>query len=788
MSKKPVRKKVAKAATNSKPKTKIWALLFKLSLVSCVTLGAYLLYLDATIKQHFSGNKWQVPAQVYARPLEIAFEQEITQTEIIDELKLLGYRKVTSVEHSGEYARSGSTITFMRRAFHFVDGRQGLRLIRLKWQANRIQRIEEATSLQTGFQSVDVVDSISLEPWLATRLVSSHREDRMLLDINTVPEILIKALTLVEDKDFYTHHGIAPVSILRALIANIAAGRTVQGGSTLTQQLVKNLYLSREKSIIRKIKEALMSLVIDARYSKDQILQAYLNEVFLAQNGNLGVHGFGLASHFFFDRPLDELNTAEIATLVGIVKGPSFYNPRRHPERATERRDLVLKILFENNQLSTADYQRLVNLPMQIASGASLASGKHPAFMDRVKTELKDILAAPNIRQSGVKVFTTLDINAQRRAEKALTDTVTALSLQKKVPTLEGAMLITDIVKGEIRAIVGSKNPDFKGFNRALNARRPIGSLIKPAVYLTALEQPSRFNLASVLDDQPIRFEDAGGKDWLPQNADKKFRGQVPLIEALTYSLNVPSINLGLDVGLDNIAYTLQRLGVKTPIKQLPALTLGALDLSLLQVNQMYQTIANNGVYRPLHSVNAITSSDNRLLWQHSGYAEQRVDEAATYLTNFALHKVTVDGTAKRIKQQFGQINMAGKTGTTDDYRDSWFAGFDRNILVTTWMGEDNNIPTGLTGASGALSAFIAYQHSQEPKSLSRRFPTGLGIAHFSPDTGEVATAGCVNTLTVPAVLDVLPSPQVDCEGKAPTNNVPPKDRKKSWWERIFGE
>lgn len=791
MAKKSSPKKAVKAAPKTpkkdKPKAWIWWLLFKLAVVALVILGAYLFYLDATIKQHFSGNKWQVPAQVYARPLQIAFEQEITQTEVLDELKLLGYRRVTSVDSSGEYARSGSTITFMRRAFHFVDGQQGLRLIRLKWQGERIQRIEEAPTLQSGFQDADVLDSISLEPWLVTRLVSSHREDRMLLDINTVPEMLVKALTLVEDKDFYKHHGVAPMSILRALVANIAAGRTVQGGSTLTQQLVKNLYLTREKSIIRKVKEALMSVVIDARYSKDQILQAYLNEVFLAQNGNVGVHGFGLGSHFYFDRPVDELNTAEIATLVGLVKGPSFYNPRRHPERATERRDLVLKILFENNELSATDYERLVNLPMEIASGASLASGKHPAFMDKVRRELTDILADPNIRESGVKVFTTLDINAQRRAEKALSGTVTKLAEQRQVPTLEGAMLITDIAKGEIRAIVGSKNTEFKGFNRALDARRPIGSLIKPAVYLTALEQPARFNLASILKDEPIRFDDEGGKDWRPQNADKQFRGQVPMIEALIHSLNVPSINLGLDVGLDNIAYTLERLGVKTPVKQVPALTLGALDLSLVQVNQMYQTISNNGVYRPLHAVNAITSSDNRLLWQQSGYGEQRVDEAASYLANYALHKVTVEGTAKRIRQNFSRINMAGKTGTTDDYRDSWFAGFDRNILVTTWMGEDDNLPTGLTGASGALSAFIAYQKSQEPKSLSRRFPQGLGIAHFSPETGEVATAGCANTLTVPAILDVLPPPQIDCEGKTPIVAPPPEPKKKPWWKRIFG-
>jgi penicillin-binding protein 1B len=581
-----------------------------------------------------------------------------------------------------------------------------------------------------------------------------------------VPKMLVNALTLVEDKDFYEHHGVAPLSIARALIANIAAGRTVQGGSTLTQQLVKNLYLTREKSIVRKAKEALMAVIIDARYGKDQILEAYLNEVFVGQNGQLGVHGFGLGSHFYFDRPIEELNVAEIATLVGLVKGPSFYNPRRYPERAQSRRDLVLRILFENNEIDAKEYEAFVSMPLQVASGASLANGKHPAFMDRVRRELSDILADPDIRESGVRVFTGLDINAQRRAEQALSKTIEQLSQQREIEELEGAMLVTDIASGEIRAIVGGKDPSFKGFNRALDARRPIGSLVKPAVYLTALEQPAMYHLATPLVDEPIVLDDEGGRYWKPQNADKTFRGQVPLSQALIESLNVPSVNLGMALGLENIADTLRRLGIKTQVKLVPALTLGAVELSLVQVNQMYQTIANNGRYRPLRAVNAITSSNNRLLWKHSDYAEQRVDEAATYLTNYALHKVTVDGTARRIRQLYPQTNMAGKTGTTDDYRDSWFAGFDRNILVTTWMGNDDNNKTGLTGASGALSAFTAYQQLQEPKSLSRRFPEGLGIAHFNPTTGDVMVPGCKNAMSVPAILDVLPPARVDCSGK----------------------
>jgi len=566
------------------------------------------------------------------------------------------------------------------------------------------------------------------------------------------------------------------------LMANILAGRTVQGGSTLTQQLVKNLFLTREKSLVRKAKEALMALIIEARYNKDVILEAYLNEVFLGQNGNTGVYGFGLASYFYFDRPLNELNVIEIATLVGIIKGPSYYHPRKHPRRVQERRNLVLRLLFENNHLQRGEYEQMINQPVTLASGASLSRDKHPAFMDKVRRELRLILDDPDIRQSGLKVFTTLDSNAQRKAEDALSKGIDAQEKRINISDLEAAMVITDIDSGEIRSIVGGRNTQFQGFNRALDAKRSIGSLIKPAIYLTALEQSANYNLATPLADEPIKLKSTYGKMWEPQNSDKKFRGQVPLITALTRSLNMPTVSLGMTLGLDTIADTIWRLGVEEEITKYPAMTLGAVNFSPLQVNQMYQTIANNGLYIPLHALTAIMSPDDQLIWHFADEGEQRADEKATYLLNYALHKVTLEGTAKAVKLAFPDINMAGKTGTTDDYRDSWFSGFDKNILVTSWIGRDDNKPVNLSGASGALQLFIAYQKQQQPKSLVRRFPNGLGISHFDIGTGELSKAGCKGTFSVPAILDALPPVPKKCFGES---NVVKKE--KSIWQRLFG-
>ena len=775
----PSKRNSKQPAANKTAGKRAWffKLFLRLCLIGFVVLGAYAFYLDAQIKHSFSGNKWEVPAQIFARPLELSKGEEITPQEVIDELNLLGYRKVVFANSSGEYSYQNRVLNVQRRAFQFPEGAEPLRHLVITWSGARIGEIYDKSEDRP-------YGSVKLEPWLVTRMTSGSHEDRMLVSLDTIPDMLPRALTLVEDRNFYNHHGVAPLSIIRALMANIAAGRTVQGGSTLTQQLVKNMFLTRERSIVRKAKEALMAVIIDARYSKSEIIEAYLNEVFLGQNGDMAVHGFGLASYFYFDRPANELSTPEIATLVAIIKGPSYYNPRKYAERTKERRDLVLRMLFDENEINREQYERYINMPLGLASGASLASGKHPAFMERVRKELNEILAEPSLRDSGVKVFTTLDIVAQRRAEKALAGTLNGLQKDRKA-TLQGAMVVTDSSSGEVRAIVGGKDYAFKGFNRALDAKRPIGSLIKPAVYLTALEDPTQFNLATPLMDEPITLESKNGQQWSPKNYDKTFRGQVPLLQGLTESLNVPTVNLGMQVGLDAIADTLARLGVNTSVEKVPSLTLGAFELTPFVTNQMYQTLSNNGRYVPLHTVTSVVTAENALLWKKAEFYSQRTDEAATYLLNYALYKVTTDGTAKRVGANFGRVNMAGKTGTTDDYRDSWFSGFDRNNVVTVWVGNDDNQPVNLTGAGGALPVFINYMKSQAPKSLSRRFPEGLGIAHFDAKSGAVVVAGCAGSLSVPAILDVLPPAQQDCAGKPVQEKR--KQKKKSWWERIFG-
>lgn len=748
---------------------------WKLLSVMLVALFAYGLYLDAQIKARFDGNKWVVPAQLYARPLTMQVGQDLRLEEVLQELDILGYRKVTKPSQSGEYSVTRNDIHIIRRSFAFAEGFEPEKSVTLSLRHGKLVNIRDNVT-------TDFIQSIRLEPLMVSRITTQSFEDRMLVTLDDVPKHLITALLHTEDRDFYNHFGVAPLAIVRALIANVQAGKTVQGGSTLTQQLAKNLFLTRERSLVRKANEAIMAVIMEIRYSKDEILETYINEVFLGQKGELAIHGFGLASYYYFNRPINELNVAESAILVGMVKGPSLYNPFRRPERAMARRDLILRTLMDDELISLEHYQASVNAELNVTNQGLLVKHKYPAFMDAVNRELRATLMNPDIRDSGVKIFSTLDPFVQRAAEQAVEQRLPQLKERSGEVELNTAVIASAYRTGEIRAIVGGKDFNYRGFNRVLDANRPIGSLIKPAVYLTALEDAGNYNLATPIEDLPITLSSTHGKQWQPQNVDKKFRGTVSLLSALTQSLNVPTVKLGMDMGLENVTDTLYRLGVKKSVEAYPAITLGAVNLSPFRVNQIYQTIANQGSQQKLHAITAITSHDDQVIWLRTPSPEQTVDPQAAYLTNYALHKVTREGTGRRLKQAFPDINLAGKTGTTDDYRDSWFTGIDSQLVTSIWVGNDDNLETNLTGSAGAMSVYIDVQKQIQPRSFAQAFPEGVHIAHFNPNSGVHQQAGCQISISVPAILDALPT-VMGCDGQIP----PEPEEEKSFWDRFWG-
>jgi len=676
--------------------------LLKVAFTGAVLTVFYGGYLDWQIRSKMDGQIWRLPAEVYSRIESVKISDNLAFDEVIQILLDNEYRQTTMVAAPGDFKLEDDTIVVLRRAFPFPDKPEPQRVLRLRFVDNKLNRIEDLVA-------VKAINEFRLAPKLIAMLESDN-EDRLAIPLQNYPRLLIDALILTEDRRFYDHHGINPVGIIRALITNIRAGQTVQGGSTLTQQLVKNLFLSSERTITRKANEALMSLVLDWRYDKNRILETYLNEIYLGQNGDTQIHGFELASQFYFGRSIREISLDQIALLVGMVKGPSLYNPWRNPQNALERRNVVLKLMLEHKMIGDELYQLLSQRPLGVQQ-KGLISRKYPSFIQTLQADLRRELGEHKISSLlGARIFTTMDLKQQAQAENAVVNTVSQLQLKTKNPYLEGAMIVADYRVGEIRAVVGGLQTQYAGFNRALMAKRQIGSLVKPSIYLTALSNPEQFRLNTPINNQPITINVKGSPPWQPRNYDKKYSGSVMLMDALARSLNIPTVNIGMKVGLSKVIDTQKAMGWdNVEIPKVPAMLLGAYTISPYDVTKLYQTIANQGGRIDLTTVDTITDRQGNIIYQHDKTAKQVVPQEAAFQTLFAMQQTVERGTARSLQNDYADLRLAGKTGTTNDARDTWFVGIDGKNISTVWLGRDDNGETKLTGASGALQIYKDY-------------------------------------------------------------------------------
>ena len=676
--------------------------LLKVAFTGTVLTVFYGGYLDWQIRSKMDGQIWRLPAEVYSRIESVKISDNLAFDEVIQILLDNEYRQTTMVAAPGDFKLEDDTIVVLRRAFPFPDKPEPQRVLRLRFVDNKLNRIEDLVA-------VKAIDEFRLAPKLIAMLESDN-EDRLAIPLQNYPRLLIDALILTEDRRFYDHHGINPVGIIRALITNIRAGQTVQGGSTLTQQLVKNLFLSSERTITRKANEALMSLVLDWRYDKNRILETYLNEIYLGQNGDTQIHGFELASQFYFGRSIREISLDQIALLVGMVKGPSLYNPWRNPQNALERRNVVLKLMLEHKMIGDELYQLLSQRPLGVQQKGQI-SRKYPSFIQTLQADLRRELGEHKISSLlGARIFTTMDLKQQAQAENAVVNTVSQLQLKTKNPYLEGAMIVADYRVGEIRAVVGGLQTQYAGFNRALMAKRQIGSLVKPSIYLTALSNPEQFRLNTPINNQPITINVKGSPPWQPRNYDKKYSGSVMLMDALARSLNIPTVNIGMKVGLSKVIDTQKAMGWdNVEIPKVPAMLLGAYTISPYDVTKLYQTIANQGGRIELTTVDTIADRQGNIIYQHDKTAKQVVPQEAAFQTLFAMQQTVERGTARSLQNDYADLRLAGKTGTTNDARDTWFVGIDGKNISTVWLGRDDNGETKLTGASGALQIYKDY-------------------------------------------------------------------------------
>ena len=679
-------------------------------------MAVYAVYLDGKIRTKMNGQVWQLPAEVYAHIESIKIEENLTLEQTKTALLDNGYRQVSQIVAPGDFKLEGNNIVVLRRAFPFPESPEAQRVLRLRFQNDKLTYIEDL-----GAQRL--VEEFRLDPKLIAMLHSESDEERQALKLQQYPYFLIQALLLTEDKRFYQHDCISPMGIARALVANYQAGRTVQGASTLTQQLVKNLFLSSEKSLSRKINEALMSLILDARYDKNRILETYLNEIYLGQNGSYQVHGFALASQFYFGRPIQEITPSQMALLVGMVKGPSLYNPWRHPEVALERRNVVLKLLQENHAISQSDYEFLVKQPLGVKEKGTIYR-QQPAFMQALNLDLKNEFGENrSALLSGAKIFTTLDRKQQRSAEQAVINGLEDLeNSDKKIKDLQAAIVVSEYRTGKVRAIVGDRLTQYAGFNRAIQTKRQIGSLVKPSIYAIALSDPKNFRLNTPIDNKPITIQVKGSAPWSPKNYDKRFSGSVMLMDALVRSLNIPTVNIGMKFGLRKVIAKQKEMGWdKADIPVYPSMLLGSYSISPYDVTKSYQVLANNGLKVPLTTIESITGFDGKPLYQRNigEVSKQVLPEEATTQTLYAMQQVVERGTARSLQSEFADLRLAGKTGTTNNARDTWFVGIDGENVATVWLGKDNNADTHLTGSSGALYVYKEYIRRALPPKFS---------------------------------------------------------------------
>lgn len=717
------RKKVkGKGGKNGRPprrKRRLLWFLVKLCIIGIVLVAAYGVYLDQKIRSRIDGKVWQLPAAVYGRMVSLEPDMLTSKNEMVRLLEATQYRQVTKITRPGEFTVKGSSIEMLRRPFDFPDSKEGQVHALLTFDGDHLESIKNvATGREFGY--------LRLDPRLITMLSSPNGEQRLFVPRSGFPNLLVDTLIATEDRHFYEHDGISVYSIGRAVVANLTAGRAVQGGSTLTQQLVKNLFLTNKRTLWRKANEAYMAVIMDARYSKDRILELYMNEVYLGQSGDDQIRGFPLASLYYFGRPVEELSLDQQALLVGMVKGASLYNPWRNPKLALERRNLVLRLLQEQQVIDQPLYDMLSARPLGVQPRGGVISPQ-PAFMQMVRQELQAKLGDRVKDLSGVKIFTTFDPVSQDAAEKAATEGIPVLIKQRRLKDLETAMVVVDRNTGEVRAMVGGANPQFAGYNRAMQARRSIGSLAKPATYLTALSQPNQYRLNTWIADAPITLHLVNGQTWSPQNDDRRFSGQVMLVDALARSMNVPTVNLGMALGLPAVVETWQKLGVpKDQLNGVPAMLLGALNLTPVEVAQAFQTIASGGNRADLSVLRSVISEDGKALYQSYPQAERAVPAQAAYLTLYTMQQVMARGTGRALGAKYPNLHLAGKTGTTNNQVDTWFAGIDGREVVITWVGRDNNQPTRLYGASGAMSIYQRYLSNQSPVPLDLTPPEDI--------------------------------------------------------------
>ena len=770
------------------------------ALLSALAGGLFFLYVDQRIVARLNYVRPNTIPSVYSETFSLRPGGESYAAVVRGELAARSYRSVPIPPTKGGeyYVQEGALTVFAREFIDAAGILQRPRPVELEIDGARLRNVSRAPLL--------------LEPQLIAHLGAGEMRAATFTELRDIPTVMQKAVIAIEDERFYRHRGIDATGILRALAANLRAMHIVQGGSTLTQQLAKNLLFTRERSLRRKLFEMAAALSLEMRYSKDQILELYLNEVYLGQEGSIAVHGVGEAARFFFGKRLNEITLSEAALIAGIIQAPSAYSPARNFKRAIERRDVVLEKMEALKFIREAEKRAAKLQRIRVAEHNRSRGKLAPYYVETLYKELGGAFDVEAAMLSGLRVYSGINRSMQQCAEEAVSEELAKIerarpSLNSRQRRLEGALVALEPFSGKVRAWVGGRDFAESQFDHAAQALRQIGSTVKPFVYLTALdERLNRYRPATpltVLPDEPMRFDLRGQSAWEPENFDHKFRGDVTLRYALENSLNMPAVYIATRVGFNAVAHTLRLFHIAENVAAVPALALGAADTNLLRLTAGYAAIANGGTYVVPRLYLSAVDGDMHVLGRNELVEEPIADEAAAYVLTNIMQGVLERGTAASVRRAGYTREAAGKTGTSNETRDAWFVAFTPSLVAGVWVGFDDNSETGLTGAQGAAPIWTHFMKCVEPLVEPLRFIPPPGVVFESIDTqsGGLARAACppedivrevfvrgtepIQPCTLHSRYGEEPQPR---EQAAPAPHEEKPRRKKSFWDVLFGD
>ncbi|HSY52388.1 MAG TPA: PBP1A family penicillin-binding protein [Thermoanaerobaculia bacterium] len=744
------------------------------TVVVLVAIAILTLYVYKQSVGKFEIRRLSLPTRIYTDYTPLRGGVILGPDDLVEKLSRLGYRQVTALSQSGDYVPGRGQFDIYTRSFTHPTGQYQAQPVRIAFRNGAIDSV-------VSLRQAAPVSNAALEPELLASILSDQLENRRPVTLDQVPKVLQDAVIATEDVHFWYHPGVDPIGMLRALFRDIRKRKAAEGGSTLTQQLVKNYYLTSERTFKRKATEAFMAVVLDAKYSKREILEAYLNDIYLGRNRSISILGVGEASRFYFGKPVSEITLPEAALLASMIASPNNFSPFAHPDLALRRRGTVLGLMLNQKKITRAEYDaamatKLPSGPFRQRSGLTSI----PYYVDRVLQEMGRDYGIKDVKGRGLQIYTAIDLSAQDTAARTMEAGLSALEkgsrrLRRPDNPLQGAIINVDVATGEIRALIGGRNYDVNQFNRALNAKRQIGSLVKPFVYATAFE-PSLSNQnitpATLVSDTRFILKRHLSEDWSPRNYEDVYHQTVTVAEALEQSLNSASVRIGLACGLDPIVRTAHTLGVVSDIdNKNPSMLLGAIDLAPIEMADAYATIARVGSRVPLHAVKFVTDDRNRILSAGDEVKPVQVFPARDMYILLTLMKGVVDrGTGGAARSMGFHLIAAGKTGTTNDKRDAWFIGFTPRALTLTWLGFDDNAPTGLSGGTGAVPIWTRFMQAVTVGQPNADFalPEGITMAQIDETSGGQAVPTCPPPVVVTEAFKAGTQPTNPCPIHSP--------------------